>query len=87
MMVDDLNGTIRTLSTAVLSGINVFESCTTSIESNCTIQPPTVPGAHPTPYQTPEVLLNLNQVKITDGTQYLLTVFLILQGSKFTLDM
>ena len=47
--------------TAVLSGINIFESCITSIESNCTIQPATVPGAHPYPCLTPEVLLN--QVK------------------------
>ena len=44
--------------TAILSGVNVFESCATSIESNCTIQPPTRPGVSPTPCATPEILLN-----------------------------
>ena len=44
--------------TAVLSGINVFESCATSIESICTIQPTIVPDTHSLPCVTPEVLLN-----------------------------
>ena len=44
--------------TAVLSGINVFESCHTTIEGNCTIVPPTVPSARPAPCITYEVLLN-----------------------------
>ena len=50
--------------TAVLSGINVFESCATSIESNCTIQPATMPDARSVPCLTPEVLLN--QVNMND---------------------
>ena len=46
--------------TAVLSGINVFESCHTTIEGNCTIVAPTAPGAYPLPCTTtPETLLNL----------------------------
>ena len=36
--------------TAVLSGINAFEGCTTTIESNCTIQPST--GGIPLPCTT-----------------------------------
>jgi hypothetical protein len=45
--------------TALLSGINVFEGCATSIESNCTIHPATS-GSSPLPCVTraPEVLLN-----------------------------
>ena len=44
--------------TAVLSGINVFEGCATTIESNCTIHPSTVPDAFPLPCATPEVPIN-----------------------------
>ena len=45
--------------TAVLSGINVFEGCATTIESNCTIHPSTMPGARPLPCNTtPEVPIN-----------------------------
>ena len=45
--------------TVNLSGtINVFESCATLIEGNCTIHPAT-PGNYPAPcLTTPEVLLN-----------------------------
>ena len=46
---------------SVLNGINFFETCETVVESNCTIVPATVPGAHPLPCETrqPEVLLNM----------------------------
>lgn len=43
---------------SVLSGINFFETCQTTIESNCTIMP-TMPGARPAPCTTSEVLLNM----------------------------
>ena len=64
--------------TAVLRGINVFEGCTTLIESSCTIHPATVPGSIPLPCITsaPEVLLN--QVRSAStcvmGTSYLILV-------------
>ena len=45
--------------TSVLSGINFFESCRTTIESNCTIVPQTTPGASPLPCTTAEVPLNM----------------------------
>ena len=45
--------------TAVLSGINVFESCAILIESNCTILPSFFPGSRSLPCTTPGVLLNL----------------------------
>ena len=41
---------------SVMSGINFFETCQTTIESNCTIGPAT-PGARPAPCITPEVPL------------------------------
>ena len=49
---------------ANLSGINVFESCVTLTESNCTVHPATVPGASPVPCITPEVLLNQVSINI-----------------------
>ena len=44
---------------SVLSGINFFETCATTIENNCTVRPEPTPGAHPAPCITPEVLLNV----------------------------
>lgn len=43
---------------SVSSGINFFETCRTTIESNCTVHPATTPGSTPTPCITPEVLIN-----------------------------
>ena len=54
MLGNTLAGQPQT-GTAVLSGINAFESCHTTIESNCTI----MSGAYPYPCVTPETLLNL----------------------------
>ena len=48
-----------TTFSSVLSDVNFFESCTTSIESNCTIVPATVPSDRPLPCTTPEVLLDM----------------------------
>ena len=43
---------------STVSGINFFETCRTTIESNCTIMPETTPGARPPPCTTtPEVPL------------------------------
>ena len=63
----DLNTTISRIKngsifadssfTSVLSGVNFFETCETTIESNCTIQP-SMPGSSPTPCITPEVLMD-----------------------------
>ena len=46
----------RTFS-SVLSGINFFETCQTTIENNCTIGPSTMPGARPSPCTTSGVPL------------------------------
>ena len=65
--------------TAVLRGINVFEGCTTSIESNCTIQPATIPGGSPPCITDPEV--PLNQVRSTStcvmGTRLMCYLILV----------
>ena len=45
---------------SVLSGINFFETCQTSIESNCTIRPETPPALRaPAPCITNPVPLNM----------------------------
>ena len=60
MLSNTLASQLSQAGTAVLSGINVFESCYTTIEGNCTIVPPTMPGAYPYPcITTPESHLNL----------------------------
>ena len=43
---------------SVVSGINFFETCQTTIESNCTIGPASMPGARSPPCTTSAVLLN-----------------------------
>ena len=60
MLSNTLAGQPSQAGTAVLSGINVFDSCHTTIEGNCTIVPPTMPGVDPSPcITTPETPLNL----------------------------
>jgi hypothetical protein len=59
MLSNTLASQPRQAETVVLSGINVFEGCATMIEGNCTILPPTMPGAYPNPCTTPEIPLNV----------------------------
>ena len=70
------NGSVfadRTFS-SVLSGINFFETCQTTIESNCTIGP----TAMPPPCITSEVLLDVVSSEIDyDVFQVCLSVFKI----------
>ena len=55
------NGTLfaGTSFSSVLSSVNFFENCTTSIKTNCTIQPPMPGTVFPTPCITPEVMTNI----------------------------
>ena len=59
MLSNTLAGQPSQAGTAILSGINAFEGCATTIEGNCTIHPSTMPGGIPVPcITTPEVPIN-----------------------------